>query len=221
MGFLSRMFGLGKGKVDRAVAEAEAKDPDAVYRNALTTERQRAKEMNDLSRQTLGLVFQAQEKAQGLEKELLQLGKDLETAKAVQDMQLGPIILEKMDVLQAELTATQEEQASLQKEADEIAKAALAQEQAVEDLEKEWKNASSTLKADQILKNIEDRKKGLVTDGPSEALRNVQNKVAEARASRKATLATQEQSLDSRLAALRQQGSKSTSATRFEEMLKK
>ena len=221
MGLLSRVFGLGKGKAYRAVAQAEAKDPDAVYRNALTTERQRAKEMNDLSRQTLGLVFQVQEKIQGFEKELLQLGKDLEAAKAVQDMELGPIILEKMDVIQAELTTAQEEQVSLQKEADEIAKAALAQEQSVDDLEREWKNASSTLKADQILKTIEDRKKGLATDGASEALRNVQNKVAEARASRKATLHTQEQSLDNRLATLRQQGSKATSSARFEEMLKK
>lgn len=221
MGLFGRIFGLGKGKVERVIAEAESKDVDAVYRNAITTERQHAKEMNNLRRQTLGLVFEAQDKVERIQAEMNQLYKDLEAAKVAQDMELGPIIVEKIDVLTEDLTAAQEERAALQKEAEEISKAADTQEQAVEQLEKQWKNATSTLKADQVLKQIEERKKDLATDGSSEALRNVQNKVSEARASRKATLATEEQSLDNRLAKLREKSSKSTSASRFTEMLKK
>jgi phage shock protein A len=221
MGLISRIFGLGKGKVARAIAEAESKDVDAVYRNALEAERKRAKEMNDLQRQTLGLVFQAQEKMEDLNHQLRQLQRDLEVAKSIQDMALGPVILEKIDALNGELSAAQEEHDTLQKEGEEISKASQVQEQAVEQLEKEWKSATSAIKADQVLKQIADRKKGLATDGASEALRNVQNKVSEARASRKASIAIDEQSLDNRLAKLRQQGSKTTAASRFEEMLKK
>lgn len=221
MGLLGRILGLGKGKLDRAVNEAESKDVDAVYRNAIGAERKQAKEINDLHRETLGLVFQAQDKGEKLKAEMKGLERDLETAKAAQDMILGPIIVEKIDELAEEFAAVQKEHATLQKEAVEISKAADKQEQAVEQLEKQWKSATSALKADQVLKQIAERKKGLATDGSSEALRNIQNKVNEARAGRKATLASEEQSLDARLAKLREQSSKNTSASRFAEMLKK
>jgi hypothetical protein len=221
MGLISRILGLGKGKLNRAVADAEAKDVDAVYRNALNIERQRAQEMNDLRRETMGLVFQVQEKIEGFQKELKQLEQDLEAAKGMHDIVLGPTIIEKMDTVNAELTNAREEQACLEKEVQEISKVTDSQALIVERLEKEWKSATSTLKADEVLKKIEERKNGLATDASSEALRNVQNKVTNARAGRKASLAIEEQSLDNRLAALRSKSSQASSASRFEEMLKK
>lgn len=218
-GLLGRAANLAEGKADKAMESLEKSDPEAVFRAAIGEGQKELAELNQMSKEVKGLEFQEKQKAENLEKEKEELKGMLETAVEQEEEDLGGEILEKIESLDERIKEHKNMSETYRKQGEDTVKMRNDKKKELDELKVEMKTASNVTKSEEIVTRIRDRKNGMANDAISRGLESARDKTAESKAALQANKDIEDNSIENKMAKLKEAGAKSKGKNKMAEMI--
>ena len=202
---IRRVFNVLLGKTNRAVADLEKSDPDAVFSTAIEIAAKEVVEIREAAREAQGLVFAKNEEITGLKEMLFNRERDLQLAVKQGNEAVGVKVMADIESLKTKLADAEAELAELKNEASMAEDALETAMKERAELEDKKKTAKQMEKTERIVSRIEDRKSGMANDVISTALENASDKINAVRAARASRKSVVAKSLDGEIDAMRSQ----------------
>ena len=202
---IRRVFNVLLGKTNRAVADLEKSDPDAVFSTAIEIAAKEVVEIREAAREAQGLVFAKNEEITGLKEMLFNRERDLQLAVKQGNEAVGVKVMADIESLKTKLADAESELAELRNEASMAEDALETAMKERAELEDKKKTAKQMEKTERIVSRIEDRKSGMANDVISTALENASDKINAVRAARASRKSVVAKSLDGEIDAMRSQ----------------
>jgi len=202
---IRRVFNVLLGKTNRAVADLEKSDPDAVFSTAIEIAAKEVVEIREAAREAQGLVFAKNEEITGLKEMLFNRERDLQLAVKQGNEAVGVKVMADIESLKTKLADAESELAELKNEASMAEDALETAMKERAELEDKKKTAKQMEKTERIVSRIEDRKSGMANDVISTALENASDKINAVRAARASRKSVVAKSLDGEIDAMRSQ----------------
>ena len=217
-GFFGRLSNLWRGFVSLWISDVEKNNPEIAYENAINS---MVEKYSGLKRATAAIIRRREELEQRhatQAKELAQVTQDLNVAIETNQDDLGIVLIQKKNQLEAEVNDLQTELAAAAKDADS-AKASLMQVQSeIKKLKAEKDAMMAKLQSAQARIRIQQQLEGLSVDNEVKALDNVRDHIKTTIAQANLEKEIGESSLDRRLAALRAQSGEVTARQQLEQL---
>lgn len=218
--FFSRLGNLARGFLSLFVSGIEQQHPEIAYENAINT---MVEKYNKLKNATAGLIRLREDAAERLQKAQAQqheLSAMLEQALAEGQDDLAVELIERKDVIDAEIASLQVEMEAAQKDV-ETAKNALTEVKAeIAKLKAEKERMLAKMQSAQARVRIQDQLEGLSVDSELRALENVRTGIKDTIAKAKLGDELRESDLDVRLKSLRENSSRSSARNKLETLKK-
>ncbi len=205
MSVLSRIGNLWKGFLSLWVADIEKEHPEIAYENALNS---MVEKFARLKTATAGIIRRREdldERTKRANAELAQTEAELNTAVETNQDDLAVILLQKKNELTAQLTEMKAELDSAKSDADSAKSSLIGVQSEIKKLQAERDTMLAKMQSAQARIKIQEQLDGLSVDEEVKALdtvrKHIKTTIAEANLGKELS----ESSLDSRLAALRNQ----------------
>jgi len=218
MGFFDRIANIWKGFLSLWVSDMENRNPEAVYEAAIN---ERVKKHLELKKAVSGIVYLRNKISSELEekeKELRDVNNQLPIAVEDGEDEVALVLIQKKDELTKAIEGLSGELTKISSQAEE-AKAGLVQFQGeIEKLKREKDEMLAKKSNAQARIQIQDTLNGLSTDADIKALDNVREHINKLQAEADIGAEIKGNSLDDKLAKIREKAANSTARNQLEEM---
>lgn len=182
--FFARLSNIWKGFMSLWLTDLEVKNPEIAYQNAIDS---MIENYTQLKSTAAAIIRRREEIAARLDKtnsELAAIKRDLEAALSTNQDELGIILIQKKNALEAELKGLTDDFAIAQKDADDAKDSLLQVKNEIQNLKDEKDRMLAKMHSAQARLKIQGQLDGLSVDAEVRALDNVRehikNTVAEA-----------------------------------------
>lgn len=218
VGFFARLANLWRGFLNLWISDVEKKHPEIAYENAINS---MIEKYSQLKKATAAIIRRREELEQRLaekSKELAQVEADLSTAVETNQQDLGLVLIQKQKGLSDEVASLQGDLGQAANDA-ETAKASLMQVQAeIKKLKAEKDAMLAKLASAQARIRIQEQLEGLSVDAEVKALEGVREHIKNTVSQANLQKELNENDLDARLKALRQQTGDVTAKSEWERL---
>jgi phage shock protein A len=205
MSLLKRLGNLWRGFLSLWIADIEKEHPEIAYENAINSMVVKYSKLKSATAAIMRRREELDERFKRTNRELEQTKAELETAVETNQDDLAVILIQKQNTLTAELTDLQTELEAARSDADSAKTSLLGVQSEIRKLQAERETMIAKMQSAQARIKVQEQLDGLSVDEEVRALDNVRthikNTIAEANLGKELS----ESSLDSRLAALRNQ----------------
>ena len=216
--FLGRLSNLWSGFVSLWITDVEKRHPEIAYQNAIDS---MIEKYGKLKSATAAIMRRREEIASRLESErgeLAAISADLNAALATGQDELGIVLIQKKNALEASVKTLEQEMEQARTDAQEAKDSLLGVKSEIQKLKDEKDRMLAQMQSAQARLKIQNQLEGLSVDAEVRALDNVRehirNTVAEARMGSE----LRDSDLDVKLARLRQSSGAITARQQLEEM---
>ena len=218
VGFFSRLRNLWRGFLGLWIEGIESEHPEAVYEAAIQG---RVKQYNDLKKAVSGLVYLRNKLSADLEKktkDLHEVNAQIPVAVQAGEDDVALVLLEKKEALTAEITGLRDELTKAEAQAEE-AKSSLLQFQGEINKLKGEKDSMLAKRANAEARiKIQETLNGLSMDADIKALDGVRESIHKMSAEADVGKEIGEQSLDSKLAAIKKKTATASARAQLEAL---
>lgn len=215
---LGRLSNLWSGFVSLWITDVEKRHPEIAYQNAIDS---MIEKFGKLKSATAAIMRRREEISARLESqrgELAEIAADLNAALATGQDDLGVVLIQKKNSLEASVKALEQEMAQASSDAQEAKDSLLQVKAEIQKLKDEKDRMLAQMQSAQARLKIQNQLEGLSVDAEVRALDNVRehirNTVAEARMGSE----LRDSDLDVKLARLRQSSGAITARQQLEEL---
>ena len=218
MGFFQRLANIWKGFLSLWVSNIENKNPEAVYEAAIE---ERIRKHKELKKAVSGIVYLRNKTSAELEtkeKELKEIMTQLPVAIEEGEDEVALVLIEKKDTLTSEIEDLSGQLTKIKDQAEDAKSGLLAFQSEIEKLKRE-KDEMLAKKANAEARiQIQETLNGLSTDADIKALDNVREHVNKLQAEADIGAEIEGDSLDAKLAKIKQKAAGSAARSQLEEM---
>jgi phage shock protein A len=205
MSLLKRLSNLWRGFLSLWIADIEKEHPEIAYENAINSMVVKYSKLKSATAAIMRRREDLDERFKRANRDLEQTKAELETAVETNQDDLAVILIQKQNTLTAELADLQTELETARSDADSAKTSLLGVQSEIRKLQAERETMIAKMQSAQARIKVQEQLDGLSVDEEVRALDNVRthikNTIAEANLGKELS----ESSLDSRLAALRNQ----------------
>lgn len=218
MGLFQRLANIWKGFLSLWVSNIETKNPEAVYEAAIE---ERIRKHKELKKAVSGIVYLRNKTSAELEtkeKELKEIMTQLPIAVQEGEDDVALVLIQKKDALTTEIQALSGQLTKIKDQAEDAKSGLLAFQAEIEKLKRE-KDEMLAKKANAEARiQIQETLNGLSTDADIKALDNVREHVNKLQAEADIGAEIEGDSLDAKLAKIKEKAASSTARSQLEEM---
>jgi phage shock protein A len=204
-GFFSRIANLWRGFLSLWISDIEKEHPEIAYENAINSMIEKYSKLKSATAAIIRRREDLDSRVKGATAELAQTEAELNVAVETNQDDLAVILIQKKNQLTADLGDMRTDWQTAQSDADSAKASLIGVQGEIRKLKAERDNMLAKMQSAQARLRIQDQLEGLSVDAEVKALDNVRehikNTIAEANLGKELS----ESSLDSRLAALRNQ----------------
>jgi phage shock protein A len=204
-GFFTRLGNLWKGFVSLWISDIEKEHPEIAYENAINS---MVEKYSRLKTATAAIIRRREDIAERVKKtnaELAQTDADLNTAVETNQDDLAVVLIQKKNQLTNDLNDFKGELDSAQKDADSAKSSLISVQTEIRKLKGERDSMLAKMQSAQARLRIQEQIDGLSVDADVKALDNVREHIKNTIAEANLGTELSDSSLDTRLAALRNQ----------------
>lgn len=220
MGFFDRLGNIWKGFVSLWISDIETRNPEAVYEAAID---ERVKKHRDLKKAVSGIVYLRNKLSAELEtkeRELKEVMQQLPIAVQDGEDEVALVLIQKKDELTSEIEGISEELSKVSAQAEDAKSGLIAFQAEIEKLKREKEKMLAKKANAEARIDIQSTLDGLSTDADIKALDNVRTHIDKLQAEADIGSEIQGDSLDSKLAKIKQKAASSSARNQLEEMKK-
>lgn len=218
MGFFDRLANVWKGFLSLWVSDIESRNPEAVYEAAID---ERVHKHRDLKKAVSGIVYLRNKLSNELEtkeRELKEVMAQLPVAIADGEDEVALVLIQKKDELTGQIEALSAELKKVSDQAEEAKSGLLAFQSEIEKLKREKEQMLAQKANAEARIQIQDTLDGLSTDADVKALDNVREHISKLQAEADIGSEIQGDSLDAKLAKIKEKAANSSARSQLEEM---
>ncbi len=217
-GVFSRLANLWRGFVSLWISDVEKKHPEIAYENAISSMVAKYVKLKQATAAIIRRRDDVSERLKVKSKELEQVNHDLRVAVETNQEDLGMVLIQKQQAVNAEVTELKGDLESAVRDADS-AKASLMQVQSeIHKLKSEKENMMAKMASAEVKVRIQEQLDGLSVDAEVKALDNVRAHIKETIAQANLGQELAESDLDQRLKKLRATSGDVTAKSEWEKM---
>lgn len=218
MSLLKRLGNLWRGFLSLWIADIEKEHPEIAYENAINSMVVKYSKLKSATAAIMRRREDLDERFKRANRDLEQTKAELETAVETNQDDLAVILIQKQNTLTAEIAELQTELETARSDADSAKTSLLGVQSEIRKLQAERETMIAKMQSAQARIKVQEQLDGLSVDEEVRALDNVRthikNTIAEANLGKELS----ESSLDSRLAALRNQTGDVQARKQLQEM---
>lgn len=220
MGFFDRLANVWRGFLSLWISDIESRNPEAVYEAAID---ERVRKHRELKKAVSGIVYlrnKLSNELESKERELKDVMNQLPVAIEDGEDEVALLLIQKKDELTASIERTSAELKKVSTQAED-AKAGLLQFQGeIEKLKREKEKMIAAKANAEARIEIQETLDGLSTDADVKALDNVREHIDKLQAEADIGAEIKGDSLDQKLAKIKERAANSSARTQLEEMRK-
>ena len=216
--FFDRLGNLWQGFVSLWISDVEKRHPEIAYQNAIDS---MIDKYGKLKSATAAIMRRREEIAARLateKDELAQISADLNTALATGQDELGIVLIQKKNALDASIKQLEADMEQARSDADEAKNSLLQVKSEIQKLKDEKDRMLAQMHSAQARLKIQNQLDGLSVDAEVRALDNVREHIKNTVAEAKMGSELRDSDLDVKLAKLRQSSGSVTARQQLEEM---
>lgn len=220
MGFFERLANLWKGFWGIWISDKEARNPEAVYSAAID---QRIQQHRELTKAVSGIVYLRNKVDGELEartRELREVNAQLPVALESGDDDVALVLLQKKNELEAKVTELTAELEKIRGQAEEAKKSLVSFQGDIEKLKRERDEMLARKATAEARIKIQESLNGLSTEADMKALEGVRENIHKLQAQADVGSEIKDQSLDTRLAAIKAKTQDATARMQLDELKK-
>jgi len=217
-GFFSRLTNLWKGFLSLWISDVEKRHPEIAYENAVNN---MTTKYITLKRATAAIIRRREELESRLteeKKQLAQVTADLNAALDTNQDDLGVILIQKKQMLDASIAEINESLMQAKSDADDAKASLLSVKAEIEKLKAEKDRMLAQMESAQARIRIQEQIEGLSVDADVKALDSVRTHIKNTVAEAKLGKELAESDLDTKLRALRQTSASTTARSELETL---
>ncbi|MBX7174768.1 MAG: PspA/IM30 family protein [Pyrinomonadaceae bacterium] len=215
---MGRVWNLIKGFFGLFVSKVEQEHPEIVYQNSIDSLTQKAVQLRQAAAAIIRRRDEIEERYENKAREAKEIDAQLQVAIQNGDEEIGTLLVEKKDALDAEVSDLTVEMEQARADANDVKSALLKIQAEREKLVAEKDRMIGKLASAQARVKIQEQLDGLSLDSDVKALDNVRthikNKIAEANLGKELS----ESSLDARLEKIKSQVGSVQAQSKFQQM---
>jgi phage shock protein A len=218
MGFFDRLANVWKGFLSLWVSDIESRNPEAVYEAAID---ERVRKHRDLKKAVSGIVYlrnKLSNELESKERELKEVMAQLPVAIADGEDEVALVLIQKKDELTAQIESLSAELKKVSDQAEEAKSGLLAFQSEIEKLKREKEQMLAKKANAEARIQIQETLDGLSTDADVKALDNVREHISKLQAEADIGSEIQGDSLDAKLAKIKEKAANSSARSQLEEM---
>jgi phage shock protein A len=205
MSFFSRIGNLWRGFLSLWISDIEKEHPEIAYENAINSMVGKYSKLKTATASIMRRREELDERFKHVNRELEQTNAELETAVETNQDDLAVILIQKQNQLKAEQAELQTELETARSDADSAKSSLLGVQSEIRKLQAERDTMLAKMQSAQARIKVQEQLDGLSVDEEVRALDNVRKHIKTTIAEANLGKELSESSLDSRLAALRNQ----------------
>jgi phage shock protein A len=205
VGFFSRMANLWKGFLSLWISDIEKEHPEIAYENAINSMVEKYSKLKSATAAIIRRREDIDERFKKANRELAETEAQLDTAVATNQDDLAVVLIQKKNQLESELSELKVDLDSSQKDADSAKSSLIGVQSEIKKLKAERDSMLAKFQSAQARIKIQGQLDGLSVDAEVKALDNVREHIKTSIAEANLGKELSESSLDSRLAALKNQ----------------
>ncbi|MBN8451697.1 PspA/IM30 family protein [Accumulibacter sp.] len=216
--FLGRLSNLWSGFVSLWITDVEKRHPEIAYQNAIDS---MIEKYGKLKSATAAIMRRREEISSRLESErgeLAAISADLNAALATGQDELGIVLIQKKNALEASVKTLEQEMEQARNDAQEAKDSLLGVKSEIQKLKDEKDRMLAQMQSAQARLKIQNQLEGLSVDAEVRALDNVREHIKNTVAEAKMGSELRDSDLDVKLARLRQSSGAITARQQLEEM---
>jgi phage shock protein A len=216
--FLGRLTNLWSGFVSLWITDVEKRHPEIAYQNAIDS---MIEKYGRLKSATAAIMRRREEISSRLESErgeLAAIAADLNAALATGQDELGIVLIQKKNALEASVKTLEQEMEQARNDAQEAKDSLLGVKSEIQKLKDEKDRMLAQMQSAQARLKIQNQLEGLSVDAEVRALDNVREHIKNTVAEAKMGSELRDSDLDVKLARLRQSSGAITARQQLEEM---
>lgn len=217
---IARLANLWSGFVSLWVTDVEKRHPEIAYQNAIDS---MIVKYGQLKSATAAIMRRREEinaRLTGEREELAQIGADLNAALATGQDELGIVLIQKKNALEASIKTLEQDLQQSQGDAEEAKASLLQVKSEIQKLRDEKDRMLAQMHSAQARLKIQNQLEGLSVDAEVRALDNVREHIKNTVAEAKMGSELRNSDLDVQLAKLRQSSGSITARQQLDEMKK-
>lgn len=218
MSIFSRLANLWTGFINLWISDVEKEHPEIAYENAISG---MVEKYTALKRATAAIIRRREEVTEQLnaaQKELAQVSADLAVAIETNQDDLSVVLIQKKNVLEAQVTEMRADMDVAQKDADSAKQSLISVQNEIKKLKAEKDTMLAKMHSAQARMRIQEQLEGLSVDAEVRALDNVRTHIKTQIAQANLNKELGETDLDGRLKALRQNAGDVTAKQQLAEL---
>ena len=218
MSIFSRLANLWTGFINLWISDVEKDHPEIAYENAISG---MVEKYTALKRATAAIIRRREEVTEQLnaaQKELAQVSADLAVAIETNQDDLSVVLIQKKNVLEAQVTEMRADMDVAQKDADSAKQSLISVQNEIKKLKSEKDTMLAKMHSAQARMRIQEQLEGLSVDAEVRALDNVRTHIKTQIAQANLNKELGETDLDGRLKALRQNAGDVTAKQQLAEL---
>lgn len=217
---MGRLWNMIKGFFSLFVAQVETEHPEIVYQNSIDAITEKALQLRNAAAAIIRRRDDLEERYESKSRELKEVEAQLQVAIQNGDEEVGTLLVEKMEALQAEVADLDSEADQAKKDADDVKSALLRIQAERTKLVAEKDRMLAKLASADARVKIQEQLDGLSMDNDVKALDNVRTHIKNRVAAANLGKELSESSLDSRLEKIKSQAGNVQAKNKFEELRK-
>lgn len=218
MSIFSRLANLWTGFINLWISDVEKEHPEIAYENAISG---MVEKYTALKRATAAIIRRREEVTEQLnaaQKELAQVSADLAVAIETNQDDLSVVLIQKKNVLEAQVTEMRADMDVAQKDTDSAKQSLISVQNEIKKLKAEKDTMLAKMHSAQARMRIQEQLEGLSVDAEVRALDNVRTHIKTQIAQANLNKELGETDLDGRLKALRQNAGDVTAKQQLAEL---
>ena len=218
MGFFDRIANVWKGFLSMWVSDLESRNPEAVYESAIN---ERVKKHLELKKAVSGIVYLRNKLSAELEekeREMRDVMNQLPVALEDGEDEVALVLIQKKDELTKKIEELNGELTKVSKQAEEAKSGLISFQGEIEKLKREKEEMLAKKQTAEARIRIQDTLNGLSTDADIKALDNVRENINKMQAEADIGSEIQGDSLDAKLAKIKEKAASSSARSQLEEM---
>jgi phage shock protein A len=205
MGLISRLSNLWKGFISLWISNVEQEHPEIAYENAINSMIEKYAKLKSATAAIIRRREDLDERYKKATADLAQTEAELNTAVETNQDDLGVVLIQKKNQLAAAISELKTDMESAHSDADSAKTSLLSVQSEIGKLKAERDTMLAKMESAQARMKIQEQLNGLSVDDEVRALDNVRTHIRNVIAESNLTKELSDSSLDSRLAALRNQ----------------
>ncbi len=220
MGFMNRIYNLWKGFLSLFAGRMEEKHPEIAYENAINSMTEKYAKLKSAAAGLIKHRAQLEAKIQKTERDLEDVKLQVQVAVDTGEDEMAMVLLEAQDELETNLGDHSRELQQAAKDADSAKESLRQIKTEIDKLKREKDKVVSQIKDAEARKSIQEQLDGLSVDDEVKALDNVRQYADRVKAEVQIGDELKEDSIDTKLAAIKAKTGNAKAAARLAAMKK-